>query len=205
MNIFKRGDRVAFAFDKSTTGIVTRANKSETRVLWDSGHETPVDPAELIHSRKPKKNDRSGDFGEPATANETNTQKERDFMSKTTENERNAFIASTLRDKFARHGIKANMSTEALGAFSDENSADPIDVAQAHMFAFGYGAHAPELEEPEHSEDELHAALLHRGASEKTTVAQLALWAIELDVSGVAMFSAYESLGFTAKRGASNA
>lgn len=197
MNIFKRGDRVAFAFDKSTAGTVTSSRKTVVRVLWDSDHETPVDPAELIHSPEPKKNDRDGHSPKSTvTANETDTQKERDFMSKTTEIERNAFIAATLRDKFTRDGINGHMSTEALGAFADENSADPIEVAQAHMLAFGYGAHSPELEEPEYSEDELFAALIERGASEKTTAAQLALWAIELDVSGVAMFSAYASLGF---------
>ncbi|MGP5701492.1 hypothetical protein [Glutamicibacter arilaitensis] len=205
MNTFKRGDYVAFAFDKSATGTITSSRKTVVRVLWDSGHETPVDPAELIHSPDPKKNDRDALAKEHVTANETNTQKECDFMSKTTENERNSFIAAALRDKFTRHGINANMSTEALGAFSDENSADPIEIAQAHMFAFGYGAHSPELEDSEYSEDELFAALIELGASEKTTVAQLALWAIELDVSGAVMFNAYESLGFTAKRGANNA
>lgn len=52
MSNFKRGDRVAFHFDKSTVGTVTRANKSETRVLWADGIETPVDPLELIHAEK---------------------------------------------------------------------------------------------------------------------------------------------------------
>ncbi|MGO2067889.1 hypothetical protein [Glutamicibacter arilaitensis] len=47
---FAKGDRVAFSFDKSTIGTVTRSTKAETRVLWDSGHETPVDPAELVHT-----------------------------------------------------------------------------------------------------------------------------------------------------------
>ncbi|MGP5124284.1 hypothetical protein ACTXJU_15590 [Glutamicibacter ardleyensis] len=84
--MFRKGNRVAFAFDKSTTGTVTRANKSETRVLWDSGHETPVDPAELIHSPDPKKNDRDGHSPKSTvTVNETNHQKEEDSMSKPTE------------------------------------------------------------------------------------------------------------------------
>ncbi|MGO2779712.1 hypothetical protein [Glutamicibacter arilaitensis] len=50
MNNFSKNDRVAFAFDKTTIGTVTRSTKAETRVLWDSGHETPVDPAELVHT-----------------------------------------------------------------------------------------------------------------------------------------------------------
>lgn len=50
MNNFSKNDRVAFAFDKTTIGTVTRCTKAETRVLWDSGHETPVDPAELVHT-----------------------------------------------------------------------------------------------------------------------------------------------------------
>ncbi|UYQ78083.1 hypothetical protein OF385_02620 [Glutamicibacter sp. JL.03c] len=175
-------------------------------MLWDAtGIETPVDPAELIYCPAPKKNDRSALAKESATANETNTQKERDFMSKPTENERNAFIAATLRDKFTRHGINANMSTEALGAFADENSADPIEVAQAHMFAFGYGANSPELEEPEYSEDELHARLIEWGASERTTVHQLSLFALETDIDAKALFNAYASLGFIPNGGANNA
>lgn len=51
MNNFSKNDRVAFTFDKSTVGTVTRSTKAETRVLWDSGHETPVDPAELVHAQ----------------------------------------------------------------------------------------------------------------------------------------------------------
>lgn len=50
MNNFSKNDRVAFTFDKTTVGTVTRSTKAETRVLWDSGHETPVDPAELVHT-----------------------------------------------------------------------------------------------------------------------------------------------------------
>lgn len=126
-------------------------------------------------------------------------------MSKTTGIECNAFIAATLRDKYTRDGIIGRMPTEALGAFADENSADPIEVAQAHMFAFGYGANSPELEEAEYSEDELHARLIEWGASERTTVHQLSLFALETDIDAKALFNAYASLGFIPNGGANNA
>lgn len=206
MNIFKRGDRVAFTFDKSTTGTVTSSRKTVVRVLWDAkGIETPVDPAELIHSPEPKKNDRGALAKEHTTASESTTQEKDESMSKTTEIERNAFIAATLRDKFTRDGINGRMSIEALGAFADENSADPIEVAQAHMFAFSCGAHAAASEEPEHSEDELHARLIEWGASERTTVRQLLRFALETDIDVKALFNAYESLGFIPNGGANNA
>ncbi|MGO2081653.1 hypothetical protein ACTXM3_15675 [Glutamicibacter arilaitensis] len=206
MNIFKRGDRVAFAFDKSTTGTVTSSRKTVVRVLWDAtGIETPLDPAELIHSPKPKKNDRGALAKEHTTASESTTQEKDESMSKTTGIECNAFIAATLRDKYTRDGIIGRMPTEALGAFADENSADPIEVAQAHMFAFGYGANSPELEEAEYSEDELHARLIEWGASERTTVHQLSLFALETDIDAKALFNAYASLGFIPNGGANNA
>lgn len=73
MGRFKRGDRVAFHFDKSTVGTVAKASKSETRVLWADGIETPVDPLELIHAEK----DRSISDQESAAAQtETNSNKE---------------------------------------------------------------------------------------------------------------------------------
>lgn len=205
MNTFRPGDRVAFAFDKPTAGTVTSSRKTVVRVLWDSDHETSVDPAELIHCPAPKKNDRSALAKESATANETNTQKERDFMSKTTENERNAFIAATLRDKFTRHGLDKSMTTDDLGAFADEQSANPVEVFEAHMFAFGYANHSPASEEPEYSEDELHARLIEWGASERTTVQQLLRFALETDIDVKALFDAYASLGFISNGGANNA
>ena len=78
MSRFKRGDSVAFHFDKSTVGTVTRANKSEIRVLWADGIETPVDPLELIHAEK----DRSISDQESAAAPESITQKDYESMTK---------------------------------------------------------------------------------------------------------------------------
>ncbi|WP_431710713.1 hypothetical protein [Glutamicibacter uratoxydans] len=46
------GDRVAFQFDDQHTGTVTGAVENEIRVRWDRNNlVTPVDPAELMHSK----------------------------------------------------------------------------------------------------------------------------------------------------------
>lgn len=68
--MFRKDDRVTYKGTQDC-GTVTSKRGNMVRVLWDAtGIETPVHPLELAH----KENDRSGDFGESATANETNTQ-----------------------------------------------------------------------------------------------------------------------------------
>ncbi|WP_426735572.1 hypothetical protein [Glutamicibacter sp. 2E12] len=60
-------------------------------------------------------------------------------------------------------------------------------------------------EEPEYSEDELHARLIEWGASERTTVHQLIRYALDTAVDVKALFNAYASLGFIPNGGANNA
>ena len=82
---FKRGDRVAFDFDRLCTGTVQSSTKSALRVRWDdSGLITPADPQELVHATAQKEG-RSTLAKEHATAHETNHLEKDDFMSKLTE------------------------------------------------------------------------------------------------------------------------
>lgn len=109
----------------------------------------------------------------------------------------NSFIAEVLRDEFARLGFDKSMTTDDLGVLADEISANPVEVFQAHMLAFVYGSQSPENEpdEPEFSEDELHARLIEFGASARTTVGQLLSFAIENDIDVTELYNAYVSLG----------
>lgn len=80
MSHFKKGDRVAFHFDRSIVGTVAKANKSETRVLWDDGIETPIDPLELIHAVEGR-----GTLAKESAAAPTESPSEETIMNQSTD------------------------------------------------------------------------------------------------------------------------
>lgn len=117
MSNFKRGDRVAFHFDKSTVGTVTRADKSETRVLWADGIETPVDPLELIHAEK----DRSISDQESAAAPTESPSKE------------TIIIQSTDRAQCANCGHEMQQSSSDISDQAIVRLAELMAVHPVHM------------------------------------------------------------------------
>ncbi|MGP5598093.1 hypothetical protein ACTXOJ_03650 [Glutamicibacter arilaitensis] len=196
------GDRVkhiSTGAEMTVTGPGYFADEIEVRT--GNGGKEYVDPF-LVEPIDGKEKDGSYSDHEPATVNETNTQKERDFMSNSTFKP-----GDIVRDTETGDFYRVASTENEFGYVGFYRISPQVEHIRPRFIEHADTAsdEPKPVEASEYSEDELHAALLHRGASEKTTAAQLALWAIELEVSGVAMFSAYESLGFTAKRGASNA
>ncbi|MGP5049116.1 hypothetical protein [Glutamicibacter ardleyensis] len=80
-----------------------------------------------------------------------------------------------------------------------------IAVQPVHISRLAPLVTTPEPEESEYSEGELRAELTRRGASPKTTIAELGFWCDELGADPLAIFGAYVSLGFCAQDGANNA
>ncbi|GGJ72899.1 hypothetical protein [Glutamicibacter ardleyensis] len=63
----------------------------------------------------------------------------------------------------------------------------------------------PEFKESNYSEDELHAEIILRGASENTTVQKICFWALDLEIPVNTVWNAFVSLGFASEDGVNNA
>ncbi|MGP5579667.1 hypothetical protein ACTXOF_03900 [Glutamicibacter arilaitensis] len=198
------GDRVKHIFtgaEMTVTGPGYFGDEIEVRT--GNGGKEYVDPF-LVEPIDGKEKDRSGLAKVTATANETNTQKERDFMSNSTfkpgdivrDTETGDFyrVAST-EDEFGYVGFyRISPQVEHIlprfieHADTDQGDAQPME----------------EPEEPKHPESELHARLIDWGASERTTVHQLIRFALDTEIDVKALFNAYASLGFIPNGGSNN-
>lgn len=151
-----------------------------------------------MHSSMKTEKDRGALAKEHTTANETNTQKESDFMSNST------FQPGDLvRDTQTGELYRVAYSEDPLGYVGYYQITPQVKYIRPR-FIVPFGAKpcdaeptpAPAPEESECSEDQLHAELIALGASPKTTVAELCRWSTELNAPVTELYNAYASLGF---------
>ena len=149
-----------------------------------------------------KEKDRSGLAKVTATANETNTQKERDFMSNSTFKP-----GDIVRDTETGDFYRVASTEDEFGYVGFYRISPQVEHIRPRFIE--HADTAPDEPKPveasEYSEDELHARLIEWGASERTTVTQLIRFALDTEIDVKELFNAYASLGFIPNGGAINA
>lgn len=207
--MFRRGDRVTYRAN-GDTGTVTSKRGDIVRVKWDDGVETPVHPLELVH----KENDRSGDFGESATANETIHHKEEDLMNKTINSDRpeatppagfrlisdNGPWHGEYHGPEAHHGNVAvtsqwNHLNRAIefNVYSTVDGHSNFDRAELEAIP-GMVKSVLESIDLAHAIEHMKANPVPKRYPRWTTITDIAVWCDEHKINPVAAYAAFEQL-----------